>query len=105
MLYEVITVFLDEAVFLEIEEHRLGDLGLLGRRGTAEMVEGDAEPIIDIAVDRVIMVAQFPGGLPLLLRARFGGGAVFVGAADVQGVVPAKAAESGINVGRKDLNA
>ena len=76
----------------------------LRRRCAAELVEGDAEPGVDIPVHGEETIAELPGAQALLQRLCLGGGAVFVGAADVEGVVALEPAEPGKYVGRENLD-
>ena len=57
------------------------------------MVEGDAEPLVDLSVDGVVLVHDLPRGHPLLHRLRFRLSPVLVRAADVQRVVAAEPTE------------
>ena len=57
------------------------------------MVEGDAEPLVDLRVDGVVLVHDLPRGHPLLHRLRLRLRPVLVRAADVQGVVAAESTE------------
>ena len=84
----------DVAVLVELQEDVLGDLGLLGRGGAAELVEGDAEPLVDVAVDGMEAVAELPRGDAFLEGLGLGGGAVFVRAADIEGLVARQAGSS-----------
>ena len=60
----------------------------------------DVEPVVHRAVDRVELIADFPRGHVVGLRARLGRRPVLVGSADVQRVQPALAA-----VPREDVRA
>jgi len=94
----------DVAVLLEVEEYGLCDGRMLRRRCAAELVEGYAEPGIDVAVQDVEPVAEFAGAYALLLGLGFGGRAVLVGSADVEGVVSPRSAEAREHVSRKHLD-
>lgn len=63
-----------------------GSPGLLGRGGAAEVVEGDAEPGVDVGVEGVVAIAEHLGAQPLLQRPRLRGRAVLVRATHEQGV-------------------
>lgn len=74
----------------------LGSPGLLGRGGAAEVVEGDAEPAVDVGVQGVVAVAELLRAQPLLQRPRLRGRAVLVRAAHEQRVpVPQAAVPAG----------
>ena len=49
----------DESFLVQFPEHVLGDGRLLRRRRAAEMVEIDAEPLVDGPMDGVIFVTNF----------------------------------------------
>ena len=58
------------------------------------IVEGDAEPGIDVAMDRVVAVAELAWSDALLEGLGLGRRAVFVGAAYIECLVAAEAAEA-----------
>jgi hypothetical protein len=62
-------------------------LCLLLRRCSAKLVEADVEPLVDLAVQRVVLVADLAGGESLLHGLGLGRRAVLVRAAHVQHVV------------------
>ena len=64
---------------MEPEEHLLSDLGLLRGRGAAKDVEADVEPLVDVPVDDVVLVAELLGGDLFYERPRLGRGSVLVG--------------------------
>ena len=72
--------------------------------GAAELVEGDSEPRIDIAVQDMEAIAELAGRDALLERLGFRGGAVLVGAADVESIVAAQAAEASEDIGGENLD-
>ena len=65
------------------------------------MVERQAEPPVDIGLDRMLPVAEGPHILPGRNGAEFGRRSVFVGGADEQHVAACLAAETRMHVGRK----
>ena len=79
----------------------LGNLSLLGGGGAAEVVKVAVEPVIDLLVDLVVMVADFFAGFTFFHGFGFGRGAVLVSAAYVNGVVANKAAVASEDIGRK----
>jgi hypothetical protein len=52
----------------------------------------------------MIVIAQFARSLSLFLGTGFRGGSIFVGAADIQGIVTAKPAVPGIDIGGQYLD-
>ncbi len=74
---------LDEAVVPEAGEDVLDDGGVLGGRGAAKDVKVDAEPVVDLLVDRVILGAQCGGVDALGQRLGLCRRAVLVRPADV----------------------
>ena len=96
-------MFIDIPRLVDFVEDVLDDLGLQRGAGAPEVVERDVEPLVDVAVDGVVAVAELARAHPLLQRPRLGGRAVFVGAADVEGLIPLGAAESGKYIGREHL--
>src|SRR5208282_3472001 len=61
-----------ESPRVEVEEYRLGDLGLTLGGSTPEFIEGDPEPGIDVAVNRMISVAELARGYAFLQRPGLG---------------------------------
>jgi hypothetical protein len=89
---------LDEAVVPEAGEDVLDDRGVLGGRGAAKDVEVDAEPVVDLLVDRVILGAERGGVDALGQRLGLCCCAVLVGPADVDGWETSGPAEAGKDV-------
>ena len=48
----------NEAFVVQLPEHVLGDGGLLFRGGATKVVEGNAKPLVDRLVNRVVFVAN-----------------------------------------------
>ncbi len=92
-------VFLYEAAVIKGFEKALYDFCLLRRRCASEIVEVDAEPVVYILVDCVIVIAEFTWFLVLFKSFCLGSGSVFIGSADIQCVISAAAAETCENVG------
>ena len=65
------------------------------------MIERQAEPPIDVGLNRVLPVAERPHVLPGLDGAEFGRRAVFIGAANEQNVVADLSPETGMDIGRQ----
>lgn len=88
----------DVAVVVELPEDLLRDLGLLLGRGATEAVERDVEPLVNLLVQLVVLLADFLGsgllGDSLLLGRR----SVLVSSADVQCIVAALLAISLKNI-------
>lgn len=68
------------------------------RRRAAKLVKVDLEPVVDLLVDRVVLVADLLAGGALLERLGLSRGAVLVGAADEDRVVAAGAAVPRVHV-------
>jgi hypothetical protein len=81
----------------------LGYLGLNGRGSPAPFVKAYVKPPVNVAVELVVPVAEFPGTYAFFRGPGFRGGAVFVGTADIEGFVAPEAAEPGKDVGGKHL--
>ena len=101
---ELLGLFLrDVSVGIAALEDVLDDLGLLRGRCASEVVEIDVEPLVDFPVDGMVMVAELTRSHAFLGGSGLGCGSVLVRAADIKGVIPSQAAESGENIGREDL--
>lgn len=50
---------------MEIREYILGDFGLAIGGSAAEVVEADIKPLVNIGMQFVVLVAQFPRGTAL----------------------------------------
>lgn len=74
------------AVLVQLQKDILTDLGLFGGRSTAEIVEFDVEPVVDLGVQLEVLIAQLLRRAALLQRLRLGRRAVFVRTANVQTV-------------------
>ena len=86
---------LDITVLPEVGKDLLNNLGLLGRRGSAEGIKVDSEPVVNSLVKGVVLCAQ-GGRLKTFLKSLgLGSSSVLVGAADVDGRIASSTAESG----------
>ena len=94
----------DVSVGVELQQDVLRDLRLPFGRGSAEAVERDVEPLVHPVVNLVVPIAQFAGRNALLPRACFGGGAVLIGAADVERLIATHPAEPREDIGRQHLD-
>lgn len=92
--------FLDEAILPELGEDLLGNAGVLVGGGAAELVEADAEPVVDILMKGVVLCAKSRGVYALGKGLGLGGGAILVGTANVEGGQATGAAETGEDIGR-----
>jgi hypothetical protein len=90
----------DVAVGVEVAEDILGDLDMVLSRGAAEDIEADAEPLVDLLVHGVVLVAQLARGQSLFERLGLGRCAVLVSAADIEDPVPLAAVVARKDVGR-----
>ena len=94
----------DETRLVHFPEKVLHHLGLHRAAGTTEMIEFNFEPPVNIPMNRMVPIAQLPGTHALFEGPGFGGGAVFVGSADIEGFIPVLTAESGENIRGEHLN-
>jgi hypothetical protein len=94
----------DITPLIELLKDFLDDFGLNRGGGTAELIKSNMEPTVDIGVDRIIPVAEFPGAYPLLGGPGFRGGAVLIGTADIEGIVAPEPAKPGKDIGGEDLD-
>ena len=77
---------------VEVLEDFLSDLGVDGRGCPSEVVKVDVEPLINLLVDNVVLVADLLRGLAFLLGFGLGRGSVLIGTTDVHAVVVGEAA-------------
>jgi hypothetical protein len=78
-------LFLQEAVLVEFCEDVLSNVCLLGGGGATEDVEANVEPLVDLCVQFVILVAQLFRCALLFNGLGLGGSSVLVGAANEEG--------------------
>ena len=90
------------AALVQVPEYLLSNLGLLLGRGPAKLVEADAKPVVDLCVQRVVLVANLLRGKTLLDSLRLCRGAVLVCPAHEEDVVATEAGKPRIDVGRQD---
>ena len=76
-------MFFYKAVFFNIFKNPLHDFRLLRCGGASEVVKGNIKPMINIAVDRMVVVSQFARSFPFFEGFGFGCRTVFVGTADI----------------------
>jgi hypothetical protein len=96
-------MFADISRIIDFLEYLLDDFSLLVGTGPPEIIKGDVEPIIYFAMNRMVMVAKFPGGNPFFQGSSLGGRTIFVGTADIERLISLGTAKSGKYVGRKHL--
>ena len=94
-------VFRDESLGVQLEKYVLGTLGHVGGGGPTKVVEADVEPLVDVAVDGVVLVTDLPGSQALRQGLGLRRSSMLVRAANVQGVVASKAAVASKHVGTK----
>lgn len=92
--------FLNEAILPELGKDLLGDAGVLVGGSAAELVEADAEPVVDILVKGVVLCAKSRGVYALGKGLGLGSSAIFVGTADVECGQTTGAAEASKDIGR-----
>jgi hypothetical protein len=93
---------LDEAVFIEFGGEMLRQFVIVGGGAAAEIIEGDVEALIDVALHFVLLAAEVSDVLAGLQRGELRGRAVFVGRADIEHLVAGLALEARIDVRRQD---
>jgi hypothetical protein len=71
------------AIFVQLGEDVLGNVGLMLGRGPSEVIELDLKPIVDLFVQLVVLVTQLLRGHALLDRLGLGGRPVFVRTTDI----------------------
>lgn len=76
-----------EIVVVEIFEDILGDLSLGIGGGTAEVVESDIKPLVNVGMQFVIFVAQFPRSAALFQSFGLSCSSIFISSANIKGVV------------------
>ena len=91
----------DEAGIGEAAGEVLGQAVVLRRGGAAEMVEGESEAAGEVGLNLVHLGAVVRDGLAGLGGGKLGRGAVFVGGAEKEHLVPAAPQVAGIEVGGK----
>jgi hypothetical protein len=72
-----------------MKSRKMSDLSLLLGGGPAELVEADVEPLVDLCVESVVLVADLTRREPLLHGLGLRGRTVLISTAHVQHVVPA----------------
>lgn len=80
-------------------EDILRNFSLLGSAGTTEAIEVTVKPIVDLFVDRVVVVTNLLTCFTLLHSFGLRGGTILICAADVDRVMAGKARIPGENVG------
>lgn len=94
----------DIAILLKIEKNGLGNLRMFRRRGSAEFIEGNSKPGINVAMNSVESVAELFGADMLLKGFGFRGCAIFIGTADIEGFIAPRTAKTRKNIGRQYLD-
>lgn len=87
-----------EIAVVEICEDILGDLGLAIGGGTAEVVEADIKPLVNVGMQFVVLITQFPGSTTLFQSFSFSRRSIFISSTDIKGVVIAGLGVSVFNV-------
>ena len=78
-----------KAVFIQIIKNRLGYFGTFLVRSAAEFVKGNVEPVVNILVDLVIIVAKLAWSFFVLQGFCFSCSSVFVSSANIHRFVTA----------------
>jgi len=95
-------LFVGVSCFLERKEDFLSNLCLLLCRSPSEKISIAVEPLVDLLVDGVVLVANTLWGQAFLNCLCLGGGAILICSADIHGVVPTESAVSGIHICGED---
>ena len=72
-----------KAVFVQIIKNRLGYFGTFLVRSAAEFVKGNVEPVVNILVDLVIIVAKLAWSFFVLQSFCFSRSSVFVSSSNI----------------------
>jgi hypothetical protein len=91
-------------VFVQLFVQMLGYLSLYGRGSSAEFIKAYVEPLVNIRMNFMVVITEFPRRYPLLCGFGFRGGTVFVCAADIKGFVTPQPAKPGKDIGGQYLN-
>ena len=81
-------------------EDVLGNLSLLRRRRPAEVIEVAVEPLVDLGVECVVLVANLLGCHTFLTSFRLSRSSILVCAANVDSVVASETAVPGVDISR-----
>jgi len=85
-----------------VVEDILGDLSLLRCGSSSKLIEITIEPLVDLSVQSMVVVADLLGSLAFLAGLGFGGRTILVSSTDVDCVVAGEAAVSGVDVSGQD---
>ena len=86
---------------VDVPEDLLRDLGLPLRGCSPELVEADAEPLVDLSVQGVVLITDLLRSEPFLDSLRLGRGSVLVSAANKDHIVAAETCKPGVDVRRE----
>ena len=91
---------------MKVPEDLVSDLGLVLGGGPAEVIEADVEPLVNLGVEGVILVANLLGSQAFLESLGLRAGAIFICSADVKGIVIAEPTKSrnSIKLSYKNMN-
>lgn len=89
---------LDVPRFVQPAVEVLGQLAVLGRRGPAEVVEGETEAAVDLPLPLVPPATVGPHVEPRLVRPDLGRGPVVVGGADEEYLFPLRSNEADTDI-------
>lgn len=92
-------LLLQEAVFVQLGEDVLCNVGLLLCGCTSKVVKGDVEPLVDVAVKRKVLIAKLLRGALFFNRLGLGRRSIFVCTAYIECIVSSRARETGEDVG------
>jgi len=89
-------LFFEVTIFVQLREDILSNVGLLSRRCSSKDIESNLEPVIDLLVNFVVLVAKFFWGAFLFYRLSLSRCSVLVCTAHVKSVVTACFTISGV---------
>lgn len=77
------SVLVSVTLFKKVLEDILGDLSLLRRGSSSELIEITIEPLVDLSMQGMVVVADLLGSLAFLAGLGFGGRTILIGSTDV----------------------
>lgn len=92
------SVLVSVASLLKVVEDVLSDFGLLRGGRASEFVEVTIEPLVNLFVKSMVVVADLLGSLALLAGLGFSGSSVLVSAAHIDNVVSCETGEAGVDI-------
>ena len=91
------------SVFIQLLKNILGYLGMNMGGGTAEFIKCNIKPAVNIIMDLKITFTKLMGTDPFLYCPGFRSSSIFIGTADIKGVISFYPAEPCKDIGGKNL--